>query len=394
VRRLRAPLTLLALLLLAGGARADGEYAAGSLLERTVAVLRQRLPTEAERIRRLEAEYAPRAREAGSEAEEREVVFELLEGIPTSHLGLVSGYGFRTSVAELTGRDAVTLGLVLFDLDGRHFVGRIEYEGPAWRAGLRRGDEVAAIDGVPTRESPRLDFRTDDAYLPDPPAHFVRCERDRPLTLSVRTRRDQAQPEDVVVAPAPYSTLRGDRAAVRVVERAGHRIGLLSVGIMYEDEVARHLRDAFAGTLADVDALVVDVRGRGGSPVAIWAALALLREEQGKGRAVVLLVDAGTRSAKEILARRAQATGLATIVGERTAGAVRRSTFFRVGEDTWMLCPVFGLERTFSGELHGVEPDVGQADRLPWAHGADPILDAGVAEALRALDARAVPAVR
>ena len=241
-----------------------------------------------------------------------------------------------------------------------------------------------ALDGVSVGASPRLDFRTDDAYLPDPPTHFVRCEKNVPVTLSVRTHREQPQPEEIVVRPAYSTTIQADREGVRVLRHRGARAGYVTIRLMTYGGAGDHLRDALEGPLAGCESVIVDIRGRGGSPVEIWSCLAHLKRARQRGVRLVLLTDHRTRSAKEILAQRVKADGLATLVGERTAGAVRRSRFYRVGADTWMLCPAYGLETTFSGELHGVAPDVERADALPWAHGRDPILEAGLEAATRA----------
>lgn len=354
----------------------DPAYEGGTLLARTVRLLRARLPGERARIEEEAAALRADARACETEAAERFVVFRLLERIPTSHLCLVSGFGYRSANADLLGRDHVTLGLWLVEIDGRIFADHVLFGGPAYVAGIRRGDEVTALDGVAARDSPRLDFRTDDAYLPDPPTHFVRCEQNVPVTLSIRTRVDQETPDEIRVRPTRTSTIAADRAGVHRVSLEGVRAGYVSIHLMTYGEAGEHLRAALEGPLAACDAVIVDIRGRGGSPVEIWACLAYLRRAQQRGVRLVLLVDGRTRSAKEILAQRAKAEGLAQLVGERTAGAVRRSRFYRVGADTWLLCPAYGLETTFSAELAGVEPDVPCADALPWAHGRDPILQA------------------
>ena len=349
MKRIAAPVCLLVCLALGLQARAgEAAYEGGSLLARVVRVLRLRLPGEAQRIEEHAEALGAEARACTSEGEERHVAFRLLERVPTSHLCLVSGFGYRTATADLMGRDHVTLGLWLVELEGRYFADHVLYGGPAFEAGIRRGDEVTALDGVDVRASPRLDFRTDDAFLPDPPTHFVLCEKDVPVRLGVRTRRDQAEPVDVVVRPTYTSTAAADRAAVRILSLQGVQAGYVSIHLMTY-QAGKHLQDALAGPLAECDTVIVDIRGRGGSPAEIWACLAHLKRARARGVRLLVLTDGRTRSAKEILAQRVRDEGLATLVGERTAGAVRRSRFYRVGDDSWLLCPAYGLETTFSG---------------------------------------------
>ena len=387
---MRISLALCLLACLASGLAARAEeptWEGGRLLERTVRVLRARLPTQRALVEEVAATLRDEARACEAERDERHVVFRLLERIPTSHLILLSGFGYRTADADLRGRDHVTLGLWLVEHEERYFADHVLYGGPAYEAGIRRGDEVSALDGVATGDSRRLDHRTDDAYLPDPPTHFVRCEKNVPVTLSVRERADQDQPVEVVVQPTYTSTVAADRSAVRVLARAGVRVGYVPIRLMTYGQAGEHLRDALEGPLGDCGSVIVDIRGRGGSPAEVWACLAHLKRAHARGVRLVLLTDGRTRSAKEILTQRIKALDLATHVGERTAGAVRRSRFYPVGPDTWLLCPAYGLETTYSAELDGAVPDVSCADRLPWMHGGDPILEAGLRAAIRVPEA-------
>ena len=207
--------------LVASTARAEEDWEGGRLLARTAQVLRTRLPSLRERIDELEGMHRGRAEGCATEAEERRVVFRVLEALPTSHLVLVSGFGYRTANADLVGRSHVTVGLWLVAQGGRYFADHVLHEGPAWQAGIRRGDEVVAIDRVAVADSPRLDFRVDDAYLPDPPTHFVRCEKNVAVTFSVRSERDQEAPAEIPVVPGYTSTVEADRAAVRVLAEQG-----------------------------------------------------------------------------------------------------------------------------------------------------------------------------
>lgn len=372
-------------------ARAEGDYEGGKFFERVVEVLRKSLPDDAERLGSLAAEYIEKARATSSEAEERDVVFSMLSEIPSSHVGLLSRHAHAFAEAELGGRDTLTLGLVLVGLDDGFFVSRVMHGGPAHEAGIRRGDRVVAIDGIEVARSPRLDYRSDDAYLDDPPTHLILVDSDDPVTLSVLETRDQEQPAGVVVEPRLYGSSRADRAAIRVIEQGGHAIGYVPFSLMYFRDLSVDLHDAFAGPLEDCEAFVLDARGRGGSARAVWRILGMLRagEDLG-GRPIVLLVDGRTRSAKELLAYGFRRMGIGPIVGEHTAGAVRACRFVSVADDTFLLCPIVGKGK-FPGELTGVPPDVEQADRLPYAHGADPILDAGLARVLKDLAARKVP---
>ena len=139
------------------------------------------------------------------------------------------------------------------------------------------------------------------------------------------------------------------------------------------------LRDLCTDRFSDCDALVFDLRGRGGAAHEALQIIEHLDASQGLWRKpLVLLIDDATRSAKEIISHDLQRSGSALIVGEKTPGAVIPATFTDVGSDTFLMFPSFTLGR-YTEEIEGlgVTPDVPVAYPLPWTAGADPVLEAG-----------------
>ncbi|MEZ5963474.1 MAG: S41 family peptidase [Planctomycetota bacterium] len=323
----------------------------------------------------LASRYAEAARTANSRDEERAVVDALLGSIPNSHVALYSKPTYDHLLAELSARDAPTFGLELEQRAGRFFATGVLEGGPAERAGVRRGDRVLAIDGVVAGASPRLDRRSDDAHLPDPPRHGLLGEVDDTVELTLQDAPD-ATPRTVTVRCQEYSAWRAAQASVATCEVDGRRVGYVHYWFVHLGGVHGHFRELLRGAFADCDACVLDLRGRGGDAAAVAPLLAAVRAA---GRPIVALVDAGTRSAKEVIAYRLQREGLATLVGEHTARAVIPATFRRVGAADVLMFPTFTLgEFTTAIEGIGVAPDVEQVDRLVYAHGDDPILGAGL----------------
>ena len=96
------------------------------------------------------------------------------------------------------------------------------------------------------------------------------------------------------------------------------------------------------------------------------------------------LTDRQSRSAKDALAHEFQRRRLATVVGERTAGAVIPASFAPIGEETVLMFPSFTLgDYTATLELKGVEPDVFVERAGPFSAGHDPILERGLREMAR-----------
>jgi carboxyl-terminal processing protease len=99
---------------------------------------------------------------------------------------------------------------------------------------------------------------------------------------------------------------------------------------------------------------------------------------------IVALIDRQTRSAKEELAYELRARGLARLVGEPTAGAFLGAGFELISDDIVLMLPGTALP-TYTAliEQQPVEPDVFARSAGPYAAGNDPLLTAGLDEAVR-----------
>jgi carboxyl-terminal processing protease len=186
------------------------------------------------------------------------------------------------------------------------------------------------------------------------------------------------------------------RASVRVVEREGRRWGYVRVWSYARRQYHRLLIEELAeGRLKDVDGLVLDLRGGwggaqpeytelfvGGAPIMTYVGrdgrqgFASFRWR----RPVVVLVDEGTRSGKEVVTYGLKRQGV-RVVGTRTAGALLAARGFLLRDGSLLVLAVSDVlvegERL---EGRGVIPDVVVPLRLPYAAGHDPQLDAALAE--------------
>ena len=360
-------------------ARQPGAQQRGALLDRVGKVLEAEF-CDAEfrqhELPRLLDEYRPAARGAASRDEERAVVHALLGEVPASHLAIYSRTTWRHLEAELMGTNTPMLGCSLLQLGGRFYVDGVYDGGPAERAGLRRGDEVVAIDGEAPRRSRRLDWRSDDAHLDDPPVHDLVVGDGERVVFAIADA-DGARRELAVTA-APYSGYAASRAGVREVEVAGHAVLCVHLWFVFHGRSASLLREALDDH-PDCSALLLDLRGRGGSALECPGVVAAVRGARDAGLAVVALVDHRTRSAKEVIAYELKKRGLATLVGERTAGAVLPATFAQVGDDTVLMYPASRLG-SYSKAIEGigVEPHRLADDPLPNVPGRDPVFAAGL----------------
>lgn len=392
------PLAFLLVVALAVPALAEekpGEATAAPLFDRVTDVLAKRFHDKGFREKQLPLlieRFAPLAAKAETLAQQRAVTHALLAEIPASHLGLLSKESMDRAMRELRGRPGPTFGFELIAYDGKYFARNVLEGGPAGKAGLLRGDRIVSIDGVPVEASARLDWRTDDAYLPDPPVHDIMGELDETIELRVERR-----PREYVTFPitcAEYCAMEASRVGTRVIEADGLRFGYVHLRYIHMTGTRSLVEDALNGPLADCDAFVLDLRGRGGNGMAINGLLGLFRgDEPVWDKPVVAITNTLTRSAKEIIAQQLKDLELARLVGEPTAGAVIPATFANVGHDTVLMFPTFRLG-SFTRDLEGhpVEPHVLVKDSGPYSAGAEPLIDAAVVEAARMV--RAAEAVK
>jgi carboxyl-terminal processing protease len=312
------------------------------------------------------------------------------------------------------------IGVFTRKVEGRHFIEGTMEGSPADRAGLRFGDEVLSVDGQP--------------YTP------IAAFRDKlGRTVDIELRRDaSAQPERLPVSVIPILPTKAFSAATaasaRVIERHGSRVGYIHVWALHEATTANTaLRRLIAGGSSGdrlpaarrndggketdklLDFLIVDMRGRVGGNVAIaqqylemldarksyfgesrtitrsrspqalaspraQAIFTRMRETSAlfQGRSA-LLIDHRTRSAGELMAYGYKRSGLGPVLGTPTAGALSSGGLFVMPGDLLLYVAVSGHELNGQRiEGVGVSPDHRVERSLPYANGADPVLDAAI----------------
>jgi carboxyl-terminal processing protease len=291
------------------------------------------------------------------------------------------------------------------EIDGRHFVDGILEGSPAERAGVKYGDEILSVDGLPY--SPIAAFRGKIGATAD-------------LAIRRNSNTDSRHLAVPVVPLRPMTAFAAaTEASARVIERNGSRIGYVHIWASNESDsyknaltklglterAMQQLRARGTSTAGSnrLDFLIVDMRGRiGGNPSVAEQFLDQLDAQQkpywGGWRATgrsgsrdqvapppipllrgrsALLIDQHTRSTGEMMAYGFKRSGFGTVIGTPTAGAVLAGGVFAMPADLILYVAVQGLE--FDGgplEGVGVTPDHRVERPLPYAAGADPVLDA------------------
>lgn len=275
------------------------------------------------------------------------------------------------------------IGVFTRRIDGRTFIEDVLETTPAAEVGLQVGDEIIAVDGASFE--PIGSFAGKAGKIVD---ITIRRQADGPyLDHEVSVRR--FNPTEMFV--------NAMEASARIVEHHGHRIGYVriwsSAGEIYHDTLEGLLQH---GLLADADALVIDLRGRIGGGGPSYLEIVDPRGPEltvtGRGFAqvspmnfrdrTVWLIDAGVRSAGELLTYTIQRDGYGPLVGETTAGAVVGGSPFLLPNGSLLYLAVIDLAVDGARlEGVGIAPDVVVPFTLPYAGGADPQLERAMEEA-------------
>jgi carboxyl-terminal processing protease len=274
------------------------------------------------------------------------------------------------------------IGLFTERVDGKIFVSGLLADFPATEAGLRTGDEIVAADGT--------------AF--DPVASFT-GKADKTVVLSIR-REAGGPTQDIAVTPQrlrPNETfLKAIKASARIIEQGTRKIGYIHIWSYGRWEDERAFEEAIStGPLKDADALVWDLRdGWGGTAEPSYLDVFNLRgpvmtttNHAGEThtvnvkwrKPVVLLINGGTRSAKEILAYGFKKYGFGPVVGSRTKGDVLAARAYMMSDGSILELAIDDV-RVDGERLEGigVTPTVEVPFTLQYSAGADPQLDRAV----------------
>ncbi len=312
---------------------------------------------------------------------------------PRDTLGHVALSSIFRWALKLKQVEYVSMGVDVAERPEGTFVRHVFVGGPAEKAGLRRGDRIVSVEGKPFHPVLSLKQRAGKPTR----VTVERVKGEPPRTVTVTPRRVDPKTE----------WLEAQEKSSRVVERGGKRVAYQHLYSCAGREHQDALAEFILYGAERPDALVVDLRdGWGGcSPDFLNLFNPRLPVLTSVGRdgkqvvttgswlkPVVLLVNGGSRSGKELVAFAMKQRSMATLVGERTAGAVLAGTPLRLSNGDLLYVAV--MDGTVDGtrlEGVGVGVDVEVPDALPYAGGKDPQLDKAleVAAAARPADAPA-----
>ena len=251
----------------------------------------------------------------------------------------------------------------------------------AEKAGLLKGDEILSVNGSPYS-----------------PIASLRSCVGKDAVFEIR-RREEAEPFTIVMTPVlanpGQESLDAQKSSVRIIERAGARIGYIHIysyaGQEYHQELLKALR---WGKLKTAHAIIIDLRyGLGGAgpsylnmfntniPILTFCnrdGKETVYDSQWR-KPAVYLVNGFSTSGKELLVFGAKKYHLATVIGERTPGQVLGGRLFPLsnGDVLYLAvqsCRIDGVNL----EGVGVVPDMEVPFDLPYCAGQDAQLEKSI----------------
>ncbi len=347
----------------------------------------------------MRARYLRRVVDANPGVDLHGVLKQLLAEFKVSHLTIIEEEAYRDHFApEMDNSKVSQAGCDLTELEpGQYFVSGILQGSAAEKAGLLRGDRVVEVNGKPIAECGLLVDAGGDPGLPGVPHWFFRNPPEGEFVLKVQRKAESSELIELRFKPSSINMIAATRNSVTVIEHEGRKFGYIRFWHFLHDGMTAALRKALRGEFRDCDGLIIDLRGRGGSPMVMNACFAPFADPppmrgfgMGGGnfnmpkwtRPVVALQDGGSRSAKEVYAHNWKHKEVGPLVGESTPGAVLGSTFVQLPDGSWLLYPAQNASGLAYGnaQLEGnpVTPTHPVKDLLPYSEGVDTIKDAGI----------------
>lgn len=338
-------------------------------------------------------EYQERVKQAQSIEEASLVINQMLSELKTSHthfytklepayyqlLAIFNRGSFRQELKRIfpDGKlDYTGIGIFTKTSNEKTFISGIIEGTPAAKSGLKVGDEVVAVDGKPYQS---IQSFADKA--------------EQQVKVSIQQSAAPESRKEVTVIPKKLNSetlfLEAMRESIKILERDNKKIGYVHIWSYAGDQYQQQLIEEIGfGKLKDADGLILDLRdGWGGAepnylniftkqvPVLTQIPRDRVRRtlDLQWRKPVVMVVNDGSRSGKEILAYGFKKYGLGTLIGTKTAGAVVGGSPFLLKDGNLLYLAV--VDVLVDGERlegKGVIPDIEVPFPLEYAQGKDP----------------------
>lgn len=319
---------------------------------------------------------------ANSPREAYEGINQVIDDIGISHTAFVP----RETYLQLTSTNSGEIGLALrrFEIDGKegYYVVDIKPGSAAYQQAILIGDKIEAINGVEIERSRRLILAGEEQRYE---VFGVAAERDESVNFTIKHSSDSPALDTVLTATRTVSLQDSVLSSAEIIETNDREFAYIRLWNLMSVRANIELKKLLADKFANSDALLLDLRGRGGTLSAVLAVEKTIRELD---IPVVAITDELTRSAKELLSFRLKKHANVIVIGERTCGAVTAARFTTLPSGNALMFPAQSseaLSRYTEGvilEGNGVEPDKSINFYEPFCNGRDGLLQSAIERAV------------
>jgi carboxyl-terminal processing protease len=286
------------------------------------------------------------------------------------------------------------IGVVTKQLNGRHYVTAVLASSPAKKVGIVLGDWIVEVNGRPFHPIRSFENRHGQELEVTIQRNHLESSRQKLKVTPADKKEKQVFENDAFAHIENLMDHKGHRFSyIRLWWLLGWKMrGVFEAGVRYHD---------------DAEGIIIDIRdGFGGGPTTEYihpflkggletiTYESITRKHTGRStmaydRPVVVLINGGSRSGKELLAYYFKKTKRGLLIGERTAGYVCGGSYKRISEDSLLLYGSAML--AIDGkrlEGVGVEPDIEVPFDIRFAGGKDIQLERAKDEMVRLIESR------
>ena len=320
-------------------------------------------------------------RESKSPRQAYEKMNRIIDEIDVSHTAFLPGVTYQQLLSGTGADPGITLQRHNVGDRDRYFVVDRKPGTVVHLSNIRLGDEVVRINGVPIEKSKRL---------------ILAGEEDRHNLFAIEAETNvniaidhQISPFDDLLTTTlnpqeGISTEESFSKSVTTLEFGDKKIGYARFWNLMSMDVATRFGKLLEENFAECDAIIMDLRGRGGRVQVVLRIDRLVRE---CGKPVIAITDGLTRSAKEMLSYRIKKHDNVTVIGTTTTGAVTGATFSSLPSGNALMYPALaadGLKRYLDGNVLegvGVDPDEEVEFFIPYCGGKDLLIETAIRRA-------------
>jgi len=316
--------------------------------------------TREDEMKGLLAKYKPIAGKAKTRAEFSKAVNDMIGEFHDSHFAFYGNdqQGFYVMDGLVKGKDASPLPNIgaYYRQKGDTYTVQMVLDGTeAMKADLRKGDVIQTANGKPF--SPVTSFNADGLVK------LTVLRNGQTLQKEVTPQKEDAM--DMF--------LDATKESAKVIPFNGRKIGYIHLWTQASASFRDALSNAVYGKLSNTDGFILDLRdGFGGRPEGFadpffrpevtldWQTpFGTSHQLFGYQRPLIVLINEGSRSAKEVLSQILKSSHRATLVGSTTAGNVLGTFPFKLNDWAYIEIPMTDvITDGIRLEAKGVDPDI------------------------------------